>query len=109
MENMVLKVIVIDLSSREDSKNGQCCTFMTGSLFKNHENMGKLRLETPQRLSGYAIRMLGKHGSHFVVFHTESVGNAPNTLEKSQIFFSLITSEKVIKKTGNMPSKIPLD
>ena len=49
------KIIAIDLSSQEDSKIGQFRTFMmTGLLFKNKENTGKLRLDTPLGLSGHA-------------------------------------------------------
>ena len=39
-------------------------------------------------------------------FRLKNLGNAPNTLEESQVFFS-VTSEKV-GKTGKRAFKIPL-
>ena len=67
--------------------------------------MGKLRSETPPMVKW--IRMLVKNESHYVVFRAgkKNMGNAPNTLEKSQIFFSLVNSEKV--KKGKREFKNP--
>ena len=69
---------------------------ITGSLFKNQENMVKLHSETTQGLSGYAC--YGKNKSHYVVCHAEKIGNALNTLEKLQIFFLWSPLKKMGKR-----------
>ena len=64
--------------------------------------MGKLRLETPLGLSGYAWQVKTK--ATMLFFMLKNMGNAPNTLEKSQTFF-LRSPQKKWKNRENVPSK----
>ena len=64
--------------------------------------MGKLRLETPLGLRGYACYV---NVTATVLFFTlKNMGNTPNTLEKSQIF-SLWSPLKKWEKRENVTFK----
>ena len=68
--------------------------------------MDNAHSKTPLGLIGYACQVKTK--ATMLFFHAKkNMGNAPNSLWKSQILFSLVTSENV-KKWENAPLKTPL-
>ena len=67
--------------------------------------MGKFRLDTPLGLSGYACQVKTK--ATMLFFTLENTENAPNALQKFQIFFPW-SPQKIGKKRENVPSKTSL-